>query len=47
MLRFLDIVTFGVQQVPSSDTDGKGILDKEFYAVADLLVARELTGHAA
>ena len=41
------LVTFGVQQVPSSDTDGKGILDKEFYAVADLLVARELTGHAA
>ena len=41
------LVTFGVQQVPSSNTDGKGILDKEFYAVADLLVARELTGHAA
>ena len=41
------LVTFGVQQVPFSETDGKGILDKEFYAVADKLVARELTGHAA
>ena len=41
------LVTFGVQQVPFSEADGKGILDKEFYAVADKLVARELTGHAA
>ena len=41
------LVTFGVQQVPFSETDGKGLLDKEFYAVADKLVARELTGHAA
>ena len=41
------LVTFGVQQVPTSDSDGKGILDKEFYQIADLLVARELTGHAA
>ena len=41
------LVTFGVQQVPTSDSDGKGILDKEFYQIADLLIARELTGHAA
>jgi len=41
------LVTFGVQQVPFSETDGKGLLDKEFFAVADKLVARELTGHAA
>ena len=41
------LVTFGVQQVPFSEADGKGLLDKEFYAVADKLVARELTGHAA
>ena len=41
------LVTFGVQQVPTSDSDGKGILDKEFYQIADMLIARELTGHAA
>ena len=41
------LVTFGVQQVPFSKADGKGLSDKEFYAVADKLVARELTGHAA
>ena len=41
------LVTFGVQQVPFSEADGKGLLDKEFYAVADKLIARELTGHAA
>ena len=41
------LVTFGVQQVPVSEADGKGILEKDFYAIADMLVNRELTGHAA
>ena len=41
------LVTFGVQKVPVSEADGKGILEKDFYAIADMLVNRELTGHAA
>ena len=41
------LVTFGVQQVPTSDTDGEGILIEQFYEIADMLVARDLTGHAA
>ena len=41
------LVTFGVQQVPFSETDGNGISSTSFYEVADKLVARNLTGHAA
>ena len=41
------LVTFGVQQVPFSENDGGGLLIEEFYEVADKLIARELTGHAA
>ena len=41
------LVTFGVQQVPFSETDGEGILIEQFFEIADMLVARELTGHAA
>ena len=41
------LVTFGVQQVPTSDTDGEGILIEQFYEIADMLIARDLTGHAA
>jgi len=41
------LVTFGVQQVPVSETDGKGITDADFYVLAEGLYERELTGHAA
>lgn len=41
------LVTFGVQQVPFSETDGSGISSTSFYQVADKLVNRQLTGHAA
>ena len=41
------LVTFGVQQVPVSETDGKGITDADFYKLAEGLHERELTGHAA
>jgi|TARA_R110002153_G_scaffold19017_2_gene65643 DNA ligase-1 len=41
------LVTFGVQQVPVSEIDGKGITYDEFYDLADALYKRELTGHAA
>ena len=41
------LVTFGVQQVPFSETDSSGISSTSFYEVADKLVNRQLTGHAA
>jgi len=41
------LVTFGVQQVPVSETDGKGITNADFYKLAEGLYERELTGHAA
>jgi DNA ligase-1 len=41
------LVTFGVKQVPSTDTDGPGVSWDSFKSLADKLVARELTGHAA
>jgi DNA ligase-1 len=41
------LVTFGVQQVPLSETDGKGITNADFYVLAEGLYERELTGHAA
>ena len=42
------LVTFGVQQVPEKkDPTGAGLPADDFYAIADSLVSRELTGHAA
>lgn len=41
------LVTFGVKQVPTTDTDGPGVSWDSFKSLADKLVARELTGHAA
>ena len=42
------LVTFGVQQVPEKkDPTGAGLPSDDFYAIADSLVSRELTGHAA
>ena len=41
------LVTFGVKQVPTTDTDGPGVSWELFQSLADKLVAREVTGHAA
>ena len=42
------LVTFGVQQVPEKkDPTGAGLPADDFYAIADSLITRELTGHAA
>ena len=42
------LVTFGVQQVPEKkDPTGEGLLPEDFYDMADALIKRELTGHAA
>ncbi len=41
------LVTFGVKQVPTTDTDGPGVSWDLFNSLADKLIARELTGHAA
>ena len=42
------LVTFGVQQVPEKkDPTGEGLLPEDFYDMADSLISRELTGHAA
>ena len=41
------LVTFGVKEVPTTDTDGPGVEWDLFGSLADKLVARELTGHAA
>lgn len=41
------LVTFGVKQVPTTDTDGPGVGWDLFKTLADKLIARELTGHAA
>ena len=41
------LATFGVKQVPTTNTNGPGVLFEEFCSIADKLMARELTGHAA
>ena len=41
------LVTFGVKQVPTTDTDGPGVGWDLFNSLADKLIARDLTGHAA
>ena len=42
------LVTFGVQQVPEKkDPTGEGLSYPEFYKMADALIKRDLTGHAA
>ena len=41
------LVTFGVKQVPTTDTDGPGVGWDLFKTLADKLIARDLTGHAA
>ena len=41
------LVTFGVKQVPTTDTMGPGVGWDLFKSLTDKLIARELTGHAA
>ena len=41
------LVTFGVKQVPTTDTIGPGVSWDDFKSLADELVKRELTGYAA
>ena len=41
------MVTFGVKQVPEATEDGQGLAWTVFKELADKLIARELTGHAA
>ena len=42
------LVTFGVQQVPEKkDPTGEGLSSEDFFKMADALIKRELTGHAA
>ena len=46
-LAYNKLITFGVKQVPNSDTNGDGLKWEEFCNLADKLVSRKLTGHAA
>jgi DNA ligase-1 len=41
------MVTFGVKQVPEATVDGQGLEWTNFKMLADQLINRELTGHAA
>lgn len=41
------MVTFGVKQVPEATEDGQGLSWAVFKELADKLISRELTGHAA
>jgi DNA ligase 1 len=41
------MVTFGVKQVPEATEDGQGLSWNVFKELADKLISRELTGHAA
>jgi DNA ligase-1 len=41
------LVTFGVKQVPFSEQDGDGVSLDEFSTLAEQLIERTLTGHAA
>ena len=42
-----NLYTFGIKQVPISETDGQGLSWDNFKQLAESLYRRELTGHAA
>ena len=42
-----NMITFGVADVPTSQTEGPGLSSEEFYELADKLKNRKLTGNAA
>ena len=41
------LITFGVRQIPMSDTDGQGMSWDQFEAIANKLITRSITGNAA
>ena len=47
MTLYNKLLTFGVKQVPESESNGNGLEWEEFCNLADKLVSRKLTGHAA
>ena len=46
-LAYNKLLTFGVKQIPISSKDGEGLIWLEFIKIANSLINRELTGHAA
>ena len=46
-LAYNKLLTFGVKQVPKSESNRDGIEWEEFSQLADKLISRKLTGHAA
>ena len=46
-LAYNKLLTFGVKQLPFSETDGKGLDWIEFSQLCEKLIKRELTGYAA
>ncbi len=46
-LAYDKLLTFGVKQIPESDSNGIGLKWDEFDSLASKLIARKLTGHAA
>ncbi len=46
-LAYNKLLTFGVKQVPESESNGDGLEWEEFSQLAEKLVSRKLTGHAA
>ena len=46
-LAYNKLVTFGVKQIPNSESNGDGLEWDEFTKLAYKLFSRELTGHAA
>ena len=46
-LAYNKLLTFGVKQIPISSEDGEGLIWLEFIKIANSLINRELTGHAA
>ena len=46
-LAYNKLLTFGVKQVPESESSGNGLGWEEFSQMIDKLISRKLTGHAA
>ena len=46
-LAYNKLLTFGVKQVPKSESNGDGLEWEEFSQLTDKLISRKLTGHAA
>ena len=46
-LAFNKLLTFGVKQIPESQEDGMGLDWGNFKEIANKLLKRQLTGHAA